>query len=270
MHDRVSVNALCFMGSSLAEMEAVWRELEPHRISFLGNLVVGDPGPARAVVEEGGYRVETITGGMFGGRPLAADEETWAEQRQALLRAIEAAQVLGARSVYGLTGGRTAETWEEQAELFRRAVEPCLEPAREAGIALMIENAPQPYSDGHIAHTLRDTITAAETAGVGVLIDIFGVWNEAGLRASIERAVPMCSLVQVSDYTYGDRSYPCRSVPGDGVIPLRRIIGWILEAGYTGAFDLELLGPRIDAEGRLEATGRAADNLSRLLDDLGV
>jgi sugar phosphate isomerase/epimerase len=251
-------------------MEGVWRELQPHRISFLGNLLVDDPEPARVVVEEGGYKVETVTGGMFGGKPLEPDESTWAEQRQALLRAIEAAKVVGARSVYGLTGGRSTETWEEQAELFRRAVEPCLEPAREAGVALMIENAPQPYSDSHIGHTLRDTIAAAEIAGVGVLIDIFGVWNESGLKASIERAVPMCSLVQVSDYTYGDRSYPCRSVPGDGVIPLRRIIGWTLEAGYTGAFDLELLGPRIDAEGRLQATRRAADNVSVLLDSLGV
>ena len=73
----------------------------------------------------------------------------------------------------------------------------------------------------------------------------------------LERAGPSPASVQVSDYVAGDKSFPCRAVPGDGMIPLERIIGWILEAGYTGGFDLELIGPRIDAEGRLEATRRA-------------
>ena len=75
---------------------------------------------------------------MFGGRPLGPDESTWAEQ----------------------------------AELFRRAVEPCLEPAREAGVALMIENAPQPYSDSHIGR-LQATRRAADN--VSVLLDSLGV-----------------------------------------------------------------------------------------------
>ena len=48
----------------------------------------------------------------------------------------------------------------------------------------------------------------------------------------------------MSDYVLGDRSAPCRSVPGDGDIPLRRLIDDLLTAGYTGLFDLELVGPR--------------------------
>ena len=224
MHDRVSVNALCFLGSSLSELEGVWRELQPHRISFLGNLVVDDPEPARASSTRAATRSRRSRAGCSAARPLGAGRG-------------DLGRAAGARSC-GRSRRRSrgrpldlrAHRWALDGDVggagraFRRAVEPCLEPAREAGVALMIENAPQPYSDSHIGHTLRDTIAAAEIAGVGVLIDIFGVWNEAGLKASIERAVPMCSLVQVSDYTYGDRSYPCRSVPGDGVIPLRRII----------------------------------------------
>ena len=40
-------------------------------------------------------------------------------------------------------------------------------------------------------------------------------------------------------------------MPGDGDIPFDRILGPLLAAGYTGAFDLELIGPRIEAEGAL-------------------
>ncbi len=32
----------------------------------------------------------------------------------------------------------------------------------------------------------------------------------------------------------GDRFLPARAVPGDGAIPLERILGWLLEAGYLG------------------------------------
>jgi sugar phosphate isomerase/epimerase len=102
------------------------------------------------------------------------------------------------------------------------------------------------------------------------VIDIFSVWTEAQLRESIERAMKRCHLVQVADYVIGDRRYPCRAVPGDGAIPLARIIGWILEAGYRGAFDLELMGPRIDREGHWEAVRRTAEQLGELLNKLGA
>src|SRR3546814_9039718 len=106
---------------------------------------------------------------------------------------------------------------------------------------------------------LRYTVTLAERAGLGVCIDLFCCWSEAGLRATIERAIPRCGIVQVSDYVYGDRAMPCRAVPGDGAIPIRTMLEWMLGAGYEGAFDLELLGPRIEREGRVAAVARAAD-----------
>jgi sugar phosphate isomerase/epimerase len=82
--------------------------------------------------------------------------------------------------------------------------------------------------------------------------------------------MPRCHLVQVCDYVYGDRSLPSRAVPGDGAIPVERILKWMLEAGYAGTFDIELVGPRIEAEGGVAAVRRAAENLGRILRSLGV
>jgi sugar phosphate isomerase/epimerase len=110
----------------------------------------------------------------------------------------------------------------------------------------------------------------AERSGVGVGLDVFACWTEAGLEDTIARVMPRCHLIQVADYVYGDRSMPGRAVPGDGAIPLRRILDRALAAGYAGGFDLELVGPRIDAEGRLDATRRAGEHLTALLDELGV
>jgi len=113
-------------------------------------------------------------------------------------------------------------------------------------------------------------VTLAEIADVGVCLEFFGCWCEAGLRDSIQRAMPRCHVVQVCDYVYGDRSLPARAVPGDGIIPVRRMIDWILQAGYRGAFDLELIGPRIDREGHLNAVRRAAHNVGEMLRSLGA
>ncbi|MBW8755665.1 MAG: hypothetical protein JF595_16260 [Sphingomonadales bacterium] len=48
------------------------------------------------------------------------------------------------------------------------------------------------------------------------------------------------------------------------------MIRWALEAGYEGAFDIELLGPRIDAEGHLAAARRGAEALDTMLRELGA
>jgi len=271
MHDRLSVNAICFPGASLRELAGYWQALGAHRVSLVSTLVTEE---GRAAAQEAlrscDCRVETIMHPFLFGRPLEAAEESWRAARAALDRAIEDARALGARSMYLLTGGHGTLTWEEAAAAFRAAVAPCVAKARAAGIPLMIENAPPLYADSHIAHTLRDAVALAEIADVGVCIEFFACWTEAGLKESIERAVPRCHVVQVCDYVCGDRSLPSRAVPGDGGMPVKRMIEWVLRAGYRGVFDLELLGPRIDREGRLEAVRRAADNVGEMLRSLGT
>ncbi len=268
MHERIAINGLCFWGSPLVDVAGYWGELRPDRVSFT-SLLLDDVSAARAVVQDGGYKVETIASPFTFGH-LDPREETWSEPRANLSQMIETAVTLGARSLYLTTGGRGTLTWEEAAECFSSAIAPCAEQARAAGVALLVECASPLRADMHIAHSLRDTVTLAEMADIGVNIDIVNCWTEAGLRESIERAMPRCHLVQIGDYVYGDRCTPGRAVPGDGNIPLRRILDWALSAGYADGFDFELLGPRIDEEGHLEATRRATEKVSELLDSLGA
>jgi sugar phosphate isomerase/epimerase len=271
MHDRLSVNAICFPGAGFRELAGHWQALGARRVSLVSTLIAEEGRAAAAeALRSSDCRVETLMHPFLFGRPLETTEDSWRAARESLDRAIEDAQALGARSMYLLTGGHGVLTWEEAAEAFRAAVAPCAAKARDAGIPLMIENAPPLYADSHIAHTLRDTVTLAEIADVGVCIEFFACWTEAGLRESIERAVPRCHVVQVCDYVCGDRSLPSRAVPGDGGIPVKRMIDWILKAGYRGVFDLELIGPRIDREGRLDAVRRAADNVGEMLRSLGA
>jgi sugar phosphate isomerase/epimerase len=187
-----------------------------------------------------------------------------------LLQAIDIAVALGAGSVYLQTGGRGCLTWEQAAERFAALMAPCKVAAGAQGVRVLVENASSFNADIHIAHTLADTITLAELSGIGLCIDWHACWMEAGLKALLQQAIPITGLMQLSDYVLGDRAAPCRAVPGDGVIPLDRILGDALEAGYEGVFDIELVGPRIAAEGPRAATERAAQRVSEILIRLGA
>lgn len=247
--DRLSVHSVPFMGATLRETESYWRKLGVRRLSLV-DTQLSEPDLPKMVAQEG-YSVETVYH-LFA-------------SRDSLMPVIEAAADVGARVIYMLTGGRGAQTWERAADRFRDAVTPCVRAAEQAGVALAIENASSLYADIHIAHSLRDTITLAEMTGLGICIDLFHCWAEADLPALLDRALPRTQAIQLSDYVLGDRALPARAVPGDGAIPVEPFVATVVESGYRHHFDLELIGPRIDAEGRFEAASRACATVSAML-----
>lgn len=251
-HQRLSVHSVTFYGAPLDEMRAHWRALGVQRLSLIDSQL-SEPDLPKVVAGEG-YSVETVYH-LFS----SADS---------LLRVIDAAGALGARVIYMLTGGRGDLTWEQAADRFRDAVTPCARAAEQAGMALAIENASSLYADIHIAHSLRDTITLAEATGLGICIDLFHCWAEADLEALVQRALPRTEVIQLSDYVLGDRALPARAVPGDGAIPIAPFVSSVLASGYPHGFDLELIGPRIEREGRFHAARRACAVVSTMLEEL--
>jgi sugar phosphate isomerase/epimerase len=61
-----------------------------------------------------------------------------------------------------------------------------------------------------------------------------------------------------------------RVVPGDGDIPLERLVRMALDAGYQVAFDIEVMGPRVEQEGYPLAVRGAVDRAGELLDRVGA
>lgn len=265
MHPRVSIDSLCFPGASLDSELASYRAIGVRRVGLLAGKLAAEGWDASiAKVAASGLSVATVIHPFL---PRAEELGTHNFQvaRDSLSRSIEAALRLGAETLYVPSGSRGALTFEQAAEAFADAIAPCNAEAKLAGLPLLVENASAFHVDFGLTSTLRDTLRLAEIADMGVCLDLFGCWTEGSLEETIRAAVPRCGLVQVSDYVLGDRSLPCRAVPGDGVIPLQQLLGWILDAGYEGAFDIELLGPRIDAEGHENAAARAATVIGAVL-----
>lgn len=128
-----------------------------------------------------------------------------------------------------------------------------------------IENTGPLRVDLSFALTLRDTVDLAERLDCGVCVEINSCWAERDLAATLARAGDRIAHVQVSDWRVGSHCTPDRVVPGDGDIPLARVIGAIEAAGYRGPYEIELVGPQIEAEGYEPAIRRAIARVDELL-----
>jgi sugar phosphate isomerase/epimerase len=271
VHPRVCVSAISSYRNSLPEDVAFW---ERHGIDRVGVSVAKlealgwDDGVAcidDAVAR--GLRVGNLIGlGPF----RLAEPEQWETQRARLLRSIDAAARFGAGCLVFTTGPATPLAWEDAADALEVALLPVLEVARAANVAFAIEHTNSLRVDVGFVHSLHDAIDIARRLGTGVCLEINACWAERGLATTIADSIDRIRLVQVSDFRVGTVATPDRLVPGDGDIPIERILTDLLAAGYRGLFDLELVGPRIDEEGYDTAVPRAVDVLGAMLTDLGA
>lgn len=268
-HPRVSVSAICTFGLSLTEQIDFWAR---HGITNVGVSVAKleehgwDDGLARVRAAcDAGLRV----GNLIGLGPFAlAHPDQWDAQRERLVRCLDAAEALGARCMVFTTGPAGALRWEEAADALHAAMAPVLAEARRRAVRFAVEHTNSLRVDVGFVHTLADVVDLARRLDAGVCMEINACWAERNLTRTIADGIDRIALVQISDYRIGTLTTPARLVPGDGDIPIERIVRTLLDAGYDGEFDLELIGPAIEAEGYDAAVPRAIDWLSGLLDRL--
>jgi sugar phosphate isomerase/epimerase len=263
MHNRISINTLSLAPAPLSSLVDTVARIGAIGISpDLEQLKEAGIPASIKLLRDSGLTVATLTHRSFGFATEAATDAA----RDRLIQTIDVAAQAGARSIIMTTGGRGGLTWAEAADRFSAAVAPCVEIAKSAGVCLGIEPTSHLYSDASIAHRMTDTVAIASKAGISVMMDFFGCWFDSDIDDAIKAAAPMSPLVQVSDYVYGDRALPCRAVPGDGAVPWGHLVPAIIDAGFDGWFDLEIIGPRLQAEGQETGLIRAANVIGRFLD----
>ncbi len=271
MHPRACVSAICTYKLPLDEDLSFWRRHEIDRVgvSVAKLEAFGWDAGVELVAEarEGGLEIANLIGlGPF----ELANPAQWDRQRDHLVRAVEAAERFGAGCLVFTTGPAGPLPWEDAADALEAALGSVVRDAIARGVNFALEHTHSLRADVGFVHSLRDVIDLARRLGTGVCMEINACWAERALAATIAAGVDTIRLVQVSDYAIGTRCTPDRLVPDDGDIPLARILRTLIDAGYDGVFDLELIGPRIDAEGYDAAVPRAVANLGRLLADLGL
>lgn len=253
-HPRVSVNSICSWGLPFQGDLELWADVGIDHVGLIEPKLDAFGWEASpAAVRDAGLRVSSIS--CF---------------RSGTARSLELCTKVGAKVLYLSTGGYGPIPWEEAATAFGAEMQPLAGRAAELGVKLAVEPTNPLRADHSFVHSLRDALDLARRCGMSVVVDLYSTWYERGLEALLGANPDLLALVQVCDYTLGTTDMPNRSVVGDGDIPIGRILAATLEAGYTGPFDIEILGPRVEAEGYRSAIARSAERTSELLDHLGA
>jgi sugar phosphate isomerase/epimerase len=265
MHPRLSVSALSSWNWSLDEDLAYWQQEGIDCVGLFLDKLLPDVAKAAQRISEAGLRVTNLACAGF----QLHSPDTWAGRRAELAVALDAAATMQAESIFLTAGAAGSLTWEEAADRLNEAIDPLRTGAAARGIALALEHTSPLSAHIGFVHTLRDMVDLARQLHVGVIMEVNNCWAERGLGETIHNGVDVISLVQLDDYVLGTPCSPDRAVPGDGDIPLARILGSLHDAGYSGPFDLELVGPRIESEGYPSAIRRGVTATTQLLTDAG-
>jgi sugar phosphate isomerase/epimerase len=262
MHPRLSVSEMCTYPLPFAEELDLWDELGVRKVGLLINKVDAfGRDAAIAALRERSVRATTVITTMFD----LSDPASWDETRAAVNDSVDLAAAVGG-CTYFTPGRRDGRQFDELAASLADAVAPCVKYAESCGVTLAIE--PSLRTDVSFVHTLRDGTDVAERAGIGVIADVGNCWMERDPEDAVRRAGSRLAVVQISDAVYGTVEHPSpggRVVPGDGDLPLDEFLRAALDTGYTGPFELEVVGPAIEAEGHAAALRRSVERANALL-----
>lgn len=199
-----------------------------------------------------------------------ANPRTWEPQRDRLQAAVDVAAALAsgdASACLVLTTGPAASLqWDAAADALAEALAPVQSVARRREVPITVEHTGPLRLDLSFCTTARDGVDLARRVGTGLCLEVNSCFAERDLAGTVAGAADVLAHVQLSDFVIGSLCTPDRAVPGDGDIPLLPILEWIVVCGYSGAFELEMVGPRIEEEGYASAIARGVSYLSDLLD----
>ena len=192
-------------------------------------------------------------GGFFpaadaAGLQAALDDNRRAVDKACTLRAPCLVLVVG--SLPGALDGKPAhrDIGRARAEV-RDGIAATLAYARSVGMPLAIEPLhPMQAAERACINTLEqaldlcDELDPARSGALGVAVDLYHVWWDPKLRQQITRAGRDRLLAyHVCDWLTPTRDLlNDRGMMGDGVIELRRVRGWMEDAGYAGYAEVEI------------------------------
>lgn len=158
--------------------------------------------------------------------------------------------VLVVGSLPGALDGRAAHKDLERVRAeVHDGIAASLEYARQVGMPLAIEPLhPMQAADRACINTLEqaldlcDALDPGRSGALGVALDVYHVWWDPKLRQQIARAGAERLLAyHVCDWLTPTRDLLSdRGMMGDGVIELRKIRGWVEEAGFRGFSEVEI------------------------------
>jgi sugar phosphate isomerase/epimerase len=179
---------------------------------------------------------------MVGAPPMVGASA--AQTREAfddLRRALDDCAAVGASVLGVVAGNRNGRSLQAMEQATIEVLDRLGEEARQRGVTLALEAIHAPYFD--FLNTLRDAdriVRAVDQPSVGLLFDTWHLCHEPELDTRIEETASRIALVHFSDWRQPTRCHDDRLLPGEGVLPLKRMLSRLYSSGYRGYFDIEV------------------------------
>jgi len=267
IHPRLSIDAMCTFRWPFERDLALWRDMGARHAGLLVSKLADDPRGKMIQLTDAGIRASTLITGSF---DLAAPDQ-WDTMRAAHREAIDLMAEFGGHSIYFTSGRTTGASWRDDLETLAAALEPTVAYARDRGVLAAIE--PSLRTSSSFVTTLRDAIDVAERTGISLVADFGNMWMERDFRETLARAMPHIALMQIGDVVIGASGRPApggRAHIGKGELPLHRMMQDVLDAGYTGVFDLEVVGADFSSDCDEAELREGIKSASALLFDMGI
>lgn len=201
------------------------------------------------LIRDQGLRVSSLlwAGGFTGSEGRTHDESIEDAQD-----AIRLAAQLGADCLVIYTGPRGGHTFNHARRLTVGALQKLAANAADADVVLAVEpmhagcGSEWTYLTG-----LDDTIALLDAVGSPVVKLVFDTYHLGHCQQTLERVTEMASrtaIVHLGDAKSPPSGEQNRCRLGEGVLPLKKILADLAAGGYSGWFDVELMGEDIESQ----------------------
>lgn len=255
MHEQAA-NLVAFPRTS--DIDGVLAELEPTRVHSIvvpgWTLDFNGWGKCRESLAASRFAVRSLIATSFLTLP---DRSKWSAEQQRLRDFVDLCVALECPRFYGTTGPRGDLYFDEAVDRLAKGLAPVLDYASKRGVSMLLETTQPLRVDLHFVFSIPDLVEVCQRAGVGMCFDIGSCWTERDIERKLEEFASQASMVQLSDFVPGTISSMERAVPGDGAVPLERIVAALVRGRFSGLWDIELLGDRSQGESPAEALDRS-------------
>jgi sugar phosphate isomerase/epimerase len=185
---------------------------------------------------------------MWAGGFTGSDGRTFSFSLDDAFEALRLAAVIRAECLIVYTGGRGGHTHGHARKLVRHALRELMEAAQELDVTLAVEPMhPGCGWEWTFLNDLQDTMRLLdEVPGLKLVFDMYHWCDATGLEEKIPQIASKIALVQLADAMRAPCGEQDRLPVGSGLLPLKEWSHLLIESGYTGFFETELLGPEIE------------------------
>lgn len=163
---------------------------------------------------------------------------------EAFLPNMERMARLEPETIVVITGPAGERSPQEVRDLCLEGFERIGRAASDLGVTVALEPIHRTVSDVFtIIWDLPSTIEMLRELNqpsFKILFDTWHLWDTPDILAQVREHIDLIGGVHVSDWRDQTRSWADRAFPGEGTMPLRKLIDALQGAGFNGTYDIEI------------------------------